>query len=146
MPTRICTHYRDHAHACMRTEARSCSRVYANVGMYRMYEHFLYWHCYSCKAISVCKRVSAWGVFSQLFLPGYACVCLFVCSHAQGACSLCNRCEAMHACVGVCLAYVERMLTVIAVRRCMRVFVLCVLMHKAHLLRGDACVCLLLRT
>ena len=70
----------------------------------------------------------------------HACICL-VCSYAQGAFAArrCMRvplvahmnkahghsdcCEAMHACVGVCVwAWSRRMLTVIAARRCMRLW------------------------
>jgi hypothetical protein len=50
----------------------------------------------------------------------HACACLCVVmhkAHAHGDC-----CEAMHACVGVCVwACTRRMVTVIAARRCMRV-------------------------
>jgi hypothetical protein len=49
------------------------------------------------------------------------CFCLCVLMHkvhAHGDC-----CEAMHACVGVCVwACTRRMVTVIAARRCMRVW------------------------
>jgi hypothetical protein len=49
-----------------------------------------------------------------------------------------RSCEAMHACVGVCVwAWSRRMLTVIAARRCMRV-PLVAHMIKAHA-HGDCC-------
>jgi hypothetical protein len=59
-------------------------------------------------------------------------------AHAQGDC-----CEAMHACVGVCIwACTRRMLRVIAARRCMRELV-CVLPCTSRMLRVIACIFLI---
>ena len=46
-------------------------------------------------------------------------------------------CEAMHACVGVCVsAYTRRMINVIAVRQCMRNHATCIGMHNGDLANG----------
>jgi hypothetical protein len=70
-----------------------------------MYAYEMYGHCLFCRVMRV-----------------FACVYMRK-EHAHGDC-----CEAMHACVGVCvLLCIRRMVTVIAARRCMRVLV-CVLL------------------
>jgi hypothetical protein len=67
-----------------------------------------------------------------------------VCSGLYQAHAHCECCEAMHACIGVCVqACIRRMLTVNAARRCMHalecVFGLVQGAWSLWLLRGDAC-------
>jgi hypothetical protein len=58
-------------------------------------------HCDCCEAMHAC-----------------GCLCVLV---LKAHCH-CDCCKAVHACVGVFLACVERMLAVIAARRCMHVW------------------------
>jgi hypothetical protein len=72
---------------------------------------------------------------------GSVCFCLYK------APAHCVCCEAMHACVGVCVwVCTRRMLTFLAARRCMPCVGVCVWAYARRmltviLLRGDACLC-----
>jgi hypothetical protein len=71
---------------------------------------------YACFLFVMQIRCVFTAILARQFMCGSVCFCLY------RAYAHCICCEAMHACVGVCVwACTRRMLTVIVVRQCMHV-------------------------
>ena len=96
-----------------------------------MHTNKAYTHFHSCKAMHV---VCIFGDMNKVCVwQGDTCICARVYMSKVYA----DCCEAMHACVGVCVsAYTRRMINVIAVRQCMRNHATCIGMHNGDLANG----------
>ncbi len=103
------------------------------VDLYKMYPHSDSCEVMHAACVWECEFWFVQGTCSLQSLRGHVCMCLFVCSYAK-VYAYCDCCEAMYACVGVCVgAWTRCILTLIGVKGCTRVLV-CALLYTRGVL------------